>query len=70
MDQFETNLRALDLTLTDAQLTTLNEVSSPKLNFPADNNKMLAPMLQFAGATVDGSPSIVSPLLQANNDRY
>ncbi|GAF48615.1 aldo/keto reductase [Rhodococcus wratislaviensis] len=70
MDQFDANLRALDVTLTDAQLTTLDEVSSPKLNFPADNNRLLAPMLQFAGATVDGRPSIVSPLLQANDARY
>ncbi|GGJ77704.1 aldo/keto reductase [Streptomyces camponoticapitis] len=70
MDQFEANLRALDLTLTDAQRTTLDEVSAPALNFPAVNNRTLAPMLQFAGATVDGRPSVVSPLLRANDARY
>jgi aryl-alcohol dehydrogenase-like predicted oxidoreductase len=66
IDQFEANLAALDITLTDAQRTTLEKVSAPTLNFPADNNRTLARMLQFAGATVDGTPSIVSPLLQAS----
>lgn len=70
MDQFEVNLHALDLTLTDAQRTTLDEVSTPTLNFPAHNNRTLARTLQFAGATVDGLPSIVSPLLQASGVRY
>jgi aryl-alcohol dehydrogenase-like predicted oxidoreductase len=70
MDQFEANLHALDVTLTDAQRATLDEVSAPALNFPAHNNSTLAPMLQFAGATVDGRPSIVSPLLRAGDARY
>jgi aryl-alcohol dehydrogenase-like predicted oxidoreductase len=70
MDQFEANLRALDLTLTDAQRTTLDEVSAPTLNFPAHNNRALARTLQFAGATVDGRPSSVSPLLDASDVRY
>jgi aryl-alcohol dehydrogenase-like predicted oxidoreductase len=70
MDQFEANLRALDLTLTDAQRTTLDEVSAPTLNFPAHNNRALARTLQFAGATVDGRPSSVSPLLDASGVRY
>jgi aryl-alcohol dehydrogenase-like predicted oxidoreductase len=70
IDQFETNLGALDVTLTDAQRAALDEVSAPKLNFPADNNRLLAPALQFAGATVDGRSSTVSPLLHAGADRY
>jgi aryl-alcohol dehydrogenase-like predicted oxidoreductase len=70
MDQFEANLHALDVTLTDTQRAALDEVSTPTLNFPAHNNGTLAPMLQFAGATVDGRPSIVSPLLQACGARY
>jgi hypothetical protein len=70
LDQFEANLRALDLTLTDAQRATLDEVSAPALNFPAVNNMTPVPMLQFAGATVDGTPSIVSPLLRANDAPY
>ncbi|GHH82882.1 aldo/keto reductase [Streptomyces sulfonofaciens] len=70
MDQFEANLRALDVTLTEAQRGVLDDVSAPRLNFPADNNRTLAPMLQFGGATVDGRPSAVSPLLSANSTRY
>jgi aryl-alcohol dehydrogenase-like predicted oxidoreductase len=70
MHQFEANLKALDLTLTEAQRATLDEVSAPTLNFPAHNNRTLAPMLEFAGATVDGIPSVVSPLLRANDARY
>jgi aryl-alcohol dehydrogenase-like predicted oxidoreductase len=70
MDQFEANLHALDVALTDAQRATLDEVSTPTLNFPAHNNRTLASMLQFAGVTVDGRPSIVSPLLRANGARY
>jgi aryl-alcohol dehydrogenase-like predicted oxidoreductase len=70
MDQFEVNLSALDVTLTDAQRAALDDVSAPTLNFPAHNNKTLAPMLEFAGATVDGVPSLVSPMLQSSDDRY
>jgi aryl-alcohol dehydrogenase-like predicted oxidoreductase len=70
MDQFEDNLRAQDVTLTGAQRAALDEVSTPALNFPAHNNRTLAPILQFSGATVDGRPSIVSPMLQASEARY
>ncbi|MGC5004914.1 aldo/keto reductase [Streptomyces sp. NBC_00353] len=69
-DQFEANLQALDMTLTEAQRGVLDDVSAPTLNFPADNNRTLAPMIQFGGATVDGRPSTVSPLLQASSARY
>ncbi|MFI2301857.1 aldo/keto reductase [Actinacidiphila glaucinigra] len=70
MDQFEANLRALDVTLTAAQRGVLDEVSTPALNFPAHNNAALAPMLQFAGARVDGRASAPSPLLRAHSARY
>ncbi len=70
MDQFETNLGALTVTLSEAHRAALDEVSAPKLNFPAENNAVLAPSLQFAGATVDGRPSTVSPLLRASDPRY
>ncbi len=70
MDQFETNLGALDVTLTAAQRATLDEISTPKLNFPAENNRVLAPRLQFAGATVDGRTSATNPLLEASETRY
>ena len=70
IDQFETNIGALDVTLTDAQRAALDEVSAPTLNFPAENNRLLAPSLQFAGATVDGRPSTASPLLRVSSTRY
>lgn len=70
MDQFETNLGALAVTLSETHRAALDEVSAPKLNFPAENNAVLAPSLQFAGATVDGRPSTVSPLLRTSGTRY
>ncbi|SFS40958.1 Predicted oxidoreductase [Streptomyces sp. ok210] len=70
IDQFEANLQALDVTLTEAQRGVLDDVSAPTLNFPADNNRTLAPVIQFGGATVDGRRSTVSPLLQAGSARY
>lgn len=70
LEQFEANLQALDVTLTKAQRDALDEVSAPALNFPAENNRTLAPMIQFGGATVDGRPSMVSPLLGVSSARY
>lgn len=70
IDQLEANLGALDVTLSEAQRTALDEISTPKLNFPADNNRQLAPTLQFAGATVDGRPSAALPGLHESPTRY
>jgi aryl-alcohol dehydrogenase-like predicted oxidoreductase len=69
-DQLRANLASLDVRLSDAQLAALNEVSAPRLNFPADNNRSLAPSLAFAGATVDGIRTSVLPLLTASSTRY
>jgi diketogulonate reductase-like aldo/keto reductase len=68
-DQFEMNLGALDVVLTDAQRVALDEVSMPSLNFPAENNRLLASNLQFAGATVDGRLSTMLPMF-ATDTRY
>ena len=57
MDHLEANLKALELKLSPEQIATLDEVSKPKLNFPADFNKNLSPNFEHAGATVDGVPS-------------
>ncbi|MGE0969949.1 aldo/keto reductase [Klebsiella sp. WOUb02] len=54
LDQLKTNLDSLEVTLSAGQIARLSEVSQPKLNFPAENNATLAPMLAFAGMTVDG----------------
>jgi aryl-alcohol dehydrogenase-like predicted oxidoreductase len=70
IDQLRMNLGALDVQLTRGQIERLDEVSKPKLNFPAENNRDFAPMVGFAGATVDGRPTVVPPLLQMNSTRY
>jgi aryl-alcohol dehydrogenase-like predicted oxidoreductase len=70
IDQLRSNFAALELTLTAEQLAALDEVSTPSLNFPADNNRELAPPLQFAGATVDGEAHGPSPFLAASEARY
>lgn len=54
IDQLKTNLDSLDVILTPEQMKKLDDVSRPKLNFPADNNESLASMLAFPGLTVDG----------------
>jgi aryl-alcohol dehydrogenase-like predicted oxidoreductase len=56
MKQLDANLKALDLTLTPEQIASLNSVSKPVLNFPADFLAQ-SPSLAHAGATVNGVPS-------------
>jgi aryl-alcohol dehydrogenase-like predicted oxidoreductase len=70
LDQFEANLEALDLRLADEQIRRLDAVSKPNLNFPADNNRDLAPNMAFAGATVDGVQTRALPMLTRSMDRY
>jgi aryl-alcohol dehydrogenase-like predicted oxidoreductase len=69
LDQLKSNLDAIDVRLSEAQVTRLDEVSAPKLNFPSENNRFLAPGLAFAGATVDGVTTSVHPALQKSADR-
>jgi len=54
LDQLITNLDSLEVTLSADQINKLSLISKPKLNFPAENNEALAPMLAFPGTTVDG----------------
>jgi aryl-alcohol dehydrogenase-like predicted oxidoreductase len=70
LDQLKANLDAVDVRLSPQQVARLDEVSVPELNFPAANNRDLAPTLAFAGATVDGRPTAVSPLLEFSDSRY
>ena len=56
LQQLDANLKALDLTLTPEQIASLNEVSKPALNFPADFLAQ-SPSYAHAGATVNGVPS-------------
>lgn len=66
----EANLAGLDITLRPDQVHRLNEVSAPRLNYPADLNGAMRTMLQFAGTTVDGQQSGVYPPLLAGDIRY
>ncbi len=61
MDHLLANLQALDLPLTPAQIATLNAISKPILNFPAEFNANLSPNFEHAGATVNGVPSKLVP---------
>jgi hypothetical protein len=63
------NLTALDVTLDDAQRARLDAVSVPELEFPAPYLAH-APILQFAGATVDGVAHLPNPPLADNLTRY
>lgn len=56
LPQLEANLKALDLTLSGEQIASLDEVSKPVLNFPADFLTH-SPSIAHAGATVNGVPS-------------
>ncbi len=57
MEHLEANLKALDLRLSPEQISRLDAVSKPALNFPADFNTNLSPNFQHAGTTVNGVPS-------------
>ncbi|GAA1658122.1 aldo/keto reductase [Fodinicola feengrottensis] len=70
IEHLEDNLAGLDLRLTAEQIAALDEVSAPTLNFPADLNRELAPMLKYSGATVDGQQTQAYPPLLANPARY
>ena len=70
LDQLKANLDAVDVRLSPAQLFRLDEVSEPVLNFPAENNRVLAPGLAFAGAMVDGVAAPVPPSLAGSSQRY
>jgi aryl-alcohol dehydrogenase (NADP+) len=66
----EANLAGLEIALDPDQLSRLDRVSAPVLNYPADLNGEMRATLQFAGSTVDGESSGVYPPLLAGNVRY
>jgi aryl-alcohol dehydrogenase-like predicted oxidoreductase len=68
LDQLKANLDALSISLSPAQLDRLTAVSEPKLDFPSENNRLLAPGLAFAGATVDGVTTAVHAALRTSQD--
>lgn len=68
LEHLESNLE--EAALTEEQITKLNEVSKPDLNYPAPLHGELRAMLQFAGTTVDGETSAVYPPLLQSAVRY
>jgi aryl-alcohol dehydrogenase (NADP+) len=70
LEHLEANLAGLDVNLTPAHLRVLDEVSTPRLSYPAEMNGETRAMLQFAGTTVDGETSTVYPPLLAGDVRY
>jgi aryl-alcohol dehydrogenase-like predicted oxidoreductase len=69
LDHLEDNLTGLAVTLTSTQVAALDQVSAPTLNYPAELNRQVGPMLMYAGATVDGNTTDVYPPL-LNGARY
>ena len=63
MAHLEANLKGLDLQLSAEQSATLDEVSKPVLNFPAEFNRNNSPNYAHAGATVNGRATTVVPLV-------
>jgi aryl-alcohol dehydrogenase-like predicted oxidoreductase len=63
--QLEANLKALELRLSPEQRATLDAVSKPVLNFPADFNATRSPNFAHAGATVNGVPTKLPPYVPA-----
>jgi aryl-alcohol dehydrogenase-like predicted oxidoreductase len=60
MVQFDSNLAALDLPLSTDHIERLDNLSAPKLNFPAQYMNR-APSFSHAGATVNGIESTLLP---------
>jgi len=70
LDQLDQNLAALDVKLDASQAASLDSVSKPTLNFPATFLEF-APSFMHAGATVNGEPSQVPPLMpKSDAERY
>jgi aryl-alcohol dehydrogenase-like predicted oxidoreductase len=70
LDQLDQNMAALDVTLDTAQAAALDRVSKPVLNFPAGFLEFV-PSFMHAGATVNGEPSQVPPLMpKSDAERY
>ena len=65
IDQFDANVAALDLTLSAEQIASLDALSTPKLNFPADMNAHFSPSFAHSGATVNGDATTTLPFLPA-----
>ena len=70
IEQLQSNLASLQVTLAPEQLADLEEPSAPSLDFPAPLHTALGPMLGFGGANVDGIELPVWPALLESSARY
>ena len=70
IEQLRFNLASLEITLAPGQLATLDELSTPSLDFPAAIAAEITPMFGFGGATVDGVELPVWPQLLTSSARY
>jgi hypothetical protein len=70
-EQLDANLAALDVTLSVDQIASLDALTQPTLNFPADLLRNLSLNLAHAGATVNGEASTrlasLLPAMQAKS---
>jgi aryl-alcohol dehydrogenase-like predicted oxidoreductase len=62
LHQLEQNLAALDRTLADSEIASLDALSQPTLNFPAAFLKTTGFPIMLGGATVNGRASVTWPL--------
>jgi aryl-alcohol dehydrogenase-like predicted oxidoreductase len=69
VEQLQSNLASLAVTLTPEHRATLDEISAPTLDFPASIGP-LGTSIGFGGTTIDGVTYPVSPLLTGNDQRY
>jgi aryl-alcohol dehydrogenase-like predicted oxidoreductase len=70
VDQLDQNLAALEITLTPAEVASLDKLSQPALGFPAMFLRV-ASMFAHGGATVNGEPSDRWPLAPLSDaERY
>jgi hypothetical protein len=66
MDQLDANLAALSITLSADQIATLDTLSQPKLNLPANLLRNMSLNLAQAGASVNSDPSTRLSLLPSS----
>ena len=57
VQQLDANVASLELTIPDEHLATLNEATTPQLNFPADFIKTITTDFLQAGASINGVDS-------------
>jgi aryl-alcohol dehydrogenase-like predicted oxidoreductase len=68
--QLDDNVKALDVTLTAEQVATLDALSKPTLDFPAEFLTMVS-MFQAGGTTINGESSLPFPFSPtSDDDRY